>query len=283
MARRATDLHRKVRDVLGHTVPLIAEADRPIVHYESSANAGQVLLQYLGNHIDGKAVYEGHFGHLRRMVLAELIESFEQFLKALAAVCIDFLAPYTADDRLDGFVPNRGDKIAAFVNAPSLGKALCEPDTWLTNATINKRFASLLKAPSGADWESLFPQANQTPVAERPRAATLALLWQVRHNLAHNVGVLTRSDAMKLRVLSGGAVLEGGRLSPSADDIRYVKRFLDESADATNRRIGARLADILTGFHAADPGLFDAQVGADAIARKFAIPVTVNGRVGTPD
>ena len=284
MGRHAIDLNIKVREVLHNTVPLIAEADRPLVHFESTANAGTVLLKYIDNHMEAtgvyNAVYERHFGHLRRLILAELIQSFEQFLKALAAACIDFLAPYPADDRLDAFVPSRGDKLAAFVNAASLGRALCEPDTWLSNATINSRFAKLLKSPAGADWESLYPQSNHLPVSERPRASTLAVLWQIRHNLAHHVGVLTLSDSMKLRILSGGPVAVNCRLSPSADDIRFVKRFLSETAASTNRRVGFQLAAILTEFHRADPTLFAAQLKANELAQKLTIAVTVDGFAG---
>ena len=201
LPRPPINLHQKVREVLQHTSPLLPQADRPIQHFEASVNAGLLLLSYIDAHIDPNdvyaAVYDRHLGHLRRMVLTELIESFERFLKELASQCVDHLAPYTTDDRFDEFVPKRSEKIAAFINAPSIGKALCESDTWLKNSTINSRFASLLKGPSAADWEVLFPQSNQQPHAERERAATLAILWQIRHNLAHNVGVITHSDSIR--------------------------------------------------------------------------------------
>lgn len=284
LPRPAINLHLKVREVLQHTAPLLPLADRPIQHFEQSVNAGLLLLNYIDDHIDPddvyEAVYSRHLGHLRRMVLAELIESFERFLKELASVCVDFLAPYTADDRFSEFVPKRSDKIAAFVNAPSVGKALCESDTWLNNQTINTRFASLLMDPSGADWEFLFPQSNQHPAVERERAATLAILWQVRHNLAHNVGVITHSDSMKFRVLVGGPVAADRRLFPSMDDLRYIKRFLSESAARTNQRVGNRLAELLTGFHAVDPTLFDAQARANEVSQRFVFPITINGRIG---
>jgi len=139
--RPPINLHQKVREVLQHTSSLLPEADRPIQHFERSVNAGLLLLNYIDDHIDPndvyEAVYDRHLGHLRRMVLAELIESVERFLKELASVCVDSLAPYTTDDRFDVFVPKRSDKIAAFVNAPSIGKTLCESDTWINNSTIN--------------------------------------------------------------------------------------------------------------------------------------------------
>src|SRR5207245_4329216 len=159
----------------------------PIEHFERAATSGLLLLKYIVDHIDPQsvyaAVYTRHLGHLRRMVLAELIESFERFLKELASVSADFLAPYTLDDRFDEFAPRRTEQIAAFVTSSSMGKSLCESDTWINNETINKRFKSLLKSPFGANWELLFPEPNQPPNAERDRARTLAILWQMRHNL----------------------------------------------------------------------------------------------------
>jgi hypothetical protein len=273
-----------VRQVPTHSVPLAEDADRPIRHFEESANAGSSLLKYLEDHINPSdvyhAVYDRHFGHLRRMILAELLESFERFLKELASVCIDFLAPYTTDDRFDEFTPKK-TMIAAVVNATSVGRALCESDTWLNNATINKRFASLLgDAGGGHNWESLFPKANENPAAERSRAASLAILWQIRHDLAHNVGVITQSDAIKLRVLVGGPVDADRRLAPTDNDLRYVKRFLSESANRTNERVGNRLAILLTAFHTVDATLFNAQDIANEVSQRFMLPLTINGNVG---
>jgi hypothetical protein len=286
LPRPPIDLHRKVRDVLQHTAPLLPHSDRPIRHFERYVDEALLLLSYLDDHIDPgdvyEAVYDRHLGHLRRLVLLELIESFERFLKELASLCVDLLATYTADDRFDEFLPKRGDTIAAFVNASSIGKALCESDTWIRNSTINSRFASLLKEPSAAKWECLFPLRGESPAGERERAATLAILWQVRHNLAHNLGVVTHSDAMKFRVLVGGSVTPDRRLFPTADDLRYVKRFLSETANRVNQRVGARLAEILTMFHTTDPGLFDARAKADEVSGRFAFAVTINGRLGTP-
>jgi hypothetical protein len=275
-----------VRQVLQHTAPLPAEAGCPIDHFEHSADVGLLLIKYIEDHIDPQTVYPApyarHLGHLRRMVLAELIEAFERFLKELAAVCADFLAPYTLDDRFGQFAPRRAEQIAAFVTAGSIGKALCESDTWINNDTINKRFRALLKTPFGADWELPVPEANQPPVAERDTARTVAVLWQMRHNLAHNVGVLTHSDAMKFRMLIRGPVVAERRLSPSTADLRYVKRFLTETALHTNERVGRRLAQLLEGFHVAEPGLFDAQVRANEVSRRLAMAVTIHGCVGVP-
>jgi hypothetical protein len=275
-----------VRSVLQHTAPMLPGADSPIRHFEASTNVGELLLDYIGSHIDQarvyRAVYDRRLGDLRRMVLAEVLESFERFLKEVATVCSDHLAPYTLDDRFDEFAPKRTEQIAAFVTSSSIGRALCESDTWLTNKTINDRFRSLLKTPFGPDWEYLFPGPGQGTAPQRERAATLAILWQIRHNLAHNVGVITHSDSMKLRMLVGGPVPAGQRLAPTTADLRYVKRFLSETATEVNQRVGTRLAELLDGFLQADPTLFDAQARANEVSQRFAISLTIGGHAGVP-
>ncbi|HKI34998.1 MAG TPA: hypothetical protein VKA46_24290 [Gemmataceae bacterium] len=277
------NLHQKVREVLRHTQPPHPEAHCPIQHFERAATTGPGLIKYLSDHIDPArvypAVYERHMSQLRRMALADAIESFERFLKEVAAVCIDQLAPYVIDDRFDEFMP-RGERIAAFVNARSIGKALCESDTWIKNKTINDRFRSLLKEPFGGDWEYLFPKPNQGPAEERDRAKTLAILWQLRHNLAHNVGALTHSDAMKFRLLIGSHVTAEHSLVPTRDDLRFVGRFLSETALRTNERIGLRLATLLTALHQGDATLFDAQDTADEVSRRFNRSLAIDGCAG---
>ncbi len=123
MARPPIDLHQMVRQLLQHTLPLLPEADCPIDHFDASGSIGTSPINYIANHIDPRTVNPGvygrHMGQLRRMVLAELIESFERFLKEVASVCVDFLAPYTLDDRFDEFAPRRAEQIAAFVTAGS--------------------------------------------------------------------------------------------------------------------------------------------------------------------
>jgi hypothetical protein len=282
--RPPIDLDQCVRDLLQHASPGFVEPDCPIRRFEQLSNTGDALIKYIQDHIEPKdvyeAVYDRHLGHLRRMVLAELIEAFEGFIKDIAALCIDHLAPYVADDRFDEYMP-RGSRIAAFVNAKSIGKALCESDTWLKNETINERFRQLLKTPFGNPWEHLFPQETQTPVGERNRAKTLSVLWQIRHNLTHNVGVVTHSDSMKFRMLVQAKVPVECRLAPTLEDLRYVKRFLVETATHTNERIGQRLVELLTSFHGADADLFDAKEVANKVSRQFALPLSVGTEVGT--
>src|SRR5207245_1035182 len=113
--------------------------------------------------------------------------------------------------------------------------------------------------------------------AESWRFEVLGLVWQIRHSAVHNVGVITQSDAVKLRLWAKEAVASPRVLSPTRDNIRYLKRFLDETAESCNQRIGQRLADLLTTLAAGDPTLFVPQERADALTATFGLPLTVAG------
>ncbi len=211
--------------------------------------------------------------------VASLVESFERFLKEIATLCIDSLNPYVNDDRFDEFSA-KGGQIAFHLSAGSVGKALCESDTWVTNKTTNDRFRKLLKLPFGDNWENLFPEENQPPFDERERARTLSILWQVRHTITHNVGVITGSDSAKLKMLVKAKVDSDKAINPLKDDIIYVKRFLFQTAQVVNNRIGDRLAVILTKIHADNPTMFDAADLANVISRQLGYSITIDSSVG---
>ncbi len=240
-------------------------------------------LKYVEGHLARagfySSVYDRHLANLCRMSLASLVECFERFLKELAVLCIDSLVAFVNDDRFDEFSA-KGGQIAFHLTAGSIGKALCESDTWLTNKTTNERFKKLLKLPFGENWESLFPEENQSPPGERDRARTLSILWQVRHTITHNVGVITGSDAGKLKMLVKADVESSRILNPGNHDIIYVKRFLSETAQAVNVRVGNRLAQVLTILHADNPALFDSLDKANSISKELGFPVTIDSSLG---
>ncbi len=217
---------------------------------------------------------------LHRMVLVSLVEAFERFIKELAVVCVDAIAPITIDNRFDGFTASPG-LLAIQFGAGSVGKAMCESDTWLSNHSINERFRHLLKSHfAEKSWDYLFPNTKQRPDTERERAKTLAILWQLRHNITHNTGLLTDSDARRLTLMVQRPVHAGVSINPDLRDLRYVKRFLVETAEHTNRRVGFRLATLLTERHAEDPGLFIPQATADETSVKFQMSLNVGGAAG---
>jgi hypothetical protein len=282
--RKPVDLHAKVRGILGHGVALPSEAISPMLNYEDATNTNWRLLFYLDDHIGQTnhypTVYAEHLEHLHRLVLANLIEAFECFLKEMAAVCVDQLAPYVIDDRFAEFRID-GSQLAGHFEAGSVGKALCESDTWLNNESISKKFRTILRDLAGRPWEWLFPGEQHEPVAERGRARTLAILWQMRHNLTHNVGTLTKSDSHRFQLLAKQPVPPDRQLTPTRVDLRHAKRFLWECSRNANERIGHRLAELLTALHSDNPTLFLPQTKATELAQLFGLPLTVAGATGT--
>jgi hypothetical protein len=280
---RRIDLREKIADILAHHEPLAPESLSPIAQYRDAVNANLGLINYIEDHLrrvpHSPASKAKHMGHLRRLVLANLIETFERFLKELAAACIDQLAGFVTNDRYNAFTA-KGNEIVAHFEAGSIGKALCESDTWLSNDVINQRFRKLLAPPGKDVWEEyLLPARNQgkgpSKDDQEKRAATLAILWQVRHNLTHNSGVLTGSDSMKFKVLTRRQIEKGRMLVPTEVDLRYVKRFFSETADDINGRVGTQLATLLGAIHAESPSLVDPEAKAQELANLFAMPMTV--------
>jgi hypothetical protein len=284
MPRPPIDLLQKVKVILQHVGPLPAEAITPLTHYNRSITDAWNLMAYIERYLNQPplkaAVVQRHLILLRSMILVNMIETFERFLKETAAVCIDHLGKYVLDDRFNAF-SLKGSLLAAHFESDTLGKSLCESVVWLDCDECNDRFRKLLANPFQVGDFYLFPKRGQQPSGEQRTYDILTILWQLRHTIIHNVGVLTQSDAIKFKLLVHGQVEPQRVLQPTRSDLRYVKRFLDESASRTNDRVGRRLAELLTTIHAANNVLFFPQETANLVSKDFGISLTVAGAVGT--
>jgi len=285
--RPPIDLNQKIRELPSHTEPSPFLGTAPIRNYEQRMNAAELAVKYFDRHVSSSSVYaavrDRHMSLLHRMTLVMFIEAFERFLKELAVACVDELGPFAIDDRFESFTAS-GSNIALQFDSASVGRALCESDTWLNNRLINERFRHVLKSRFAAQpWnEFVFPGENQPPKVERDRAASLAILWQIRHTITHNVGHLTAADARRFRLLIKSDVPSEQLLAPTRRDLHYVQRFLVETAETTNQRIGSRLAEVMTEFHAADNAIFEPQETAARLATVFQMPLTIAGVTATP-
>ena len=285
MPRPLIDLARKIKDILQHVRPLPVEAGAPLSHHKRTTADIWSSLQYVERSFAQAsrypAVAQRHLARLYGMSLVNLVETFERFLKEVAAACVDRLADFILDDRFNVF-KIQGSGLASHFGTETLGKSLCEAGTWLDCEEINERFRKLLADPfqQGGTFFYLFPKPNQQPAGEVWRFEVMSLVWQLRHTAVHNVGVITQSDAVKLRLWAKEAVAAPVILSPTRDDLRYLKRFLDETADSCNQRVGQRLAALLSTLHAQAPILFVPQEMADRVSRAFGFPLTVAGAVG---
>lgn len=154
------DLKKWIRKIPEHSEPLPLESTTPIEHYRRGANDAYNLLQYFDRLAAAKNVYAGpqkrHRSHLAALTLVALIESFERFLKELAAACVDNVASITLDDRLAGLSMN-SRSVAAHFDEETLGRALCEANTWLDTALTTTRFGKLLASHFQSASFQIFP------------------------------------------------------------------------------------------------------------------------------
>jgi hypothetical protein len=188
-----TDLAQKIRDMIAHVAPLPPEARAPWTHYDRTSTDLWTLLLYIERNFKRlplqSTALRTHMARLHGMILVNLIESFERYLKEVAAACVDCLAQYVLDDRFNAFRV-LGSALAAHFGTETLGRSLCESATWLDCEEIN------------------------------------------------------------------------------------------ETAQASNRRIGTRLAELLSTIHAGNSALFLPQEMADRVTRTFGFVLTVAGVPG---
>jgi len=277
------DFHRLISQIPEHLGDMPTESARPIEHFRFDASGYWNLLRYFERKTtDGyPAPRERHVLRLRSMVVLGLVETFERFVKETAAICVDQLAGRVLDDRFAALSINSRSIVAHFEER-TLGKALCEADIWLNTGEINARFGRLLSDPFKSPSFKLFPEPDQKKDPDQWRRVAIDILWQLRHSIAHNSGVITRSDAAKLRLLRRGAVDGHKVLQLTSGDVWYVKLFLDDLASWANARIAARLAEVLATIHADDNTLFAPSGVADSLAQVFRETITLAGASGTP-
>lgn len=274
-------LDKLVANIPQHVEPLPPESASPIEHYRRGANDAWNLVLYFHKNMGRVNVYplpfERHARRLHAMVLLTLVETFERFLKELAAVCVDHVASLVVDDRLAKFSAN-GSAIALTFGEGTVGRLLCESQLWTEVNTIDDRFRKLLQDDSLASF-SLFPSKKDP---DEWRRRSLEILFQLRHSIVHNASVLNVSDAAKLRILGRAKVQAPRVLAPSKNDLWYAKSFLDETAIWCDARVETRLVAVLEAIHRGDGTLFEPSDRAQRLAREFGRKVTVAGATAHP-
>lgn len=276
-----------IKAIPGHNTPLPGEAAAPLSHYERTANDAWNLLAYIERNLKRTSIYQGpydrHFHRLCTRVLLALAEAFERFIKETAAVAIDHVATLLLDDRLSIFAVN-GHRMAAHFAERGLGKSLCESEQWLDCDKIDERFRRILADPFSRDSRPrfFFLPAESQASGEGWRRETLSIVWQLRHTIVHNAGVITRSDAAKLRLLVKSPVAAPVVLWPDKGDVQSVKMFLGDLAMVLTQRVAKRLGELLTLIHADDSALLEPATKAQELADQLQADVTIAGSTARP-
>lgn len=288
MPGQTSALHRHLKSLPRQSIPIAEDAGCPILHYREHSNDTGNLLLYFERKLDQTnayaAVKERHMRRLYRMAILDLVEAFERFLKEIAAVCVDEVATAILDDRLEVFSVS-GPAVAAHFQEQSIGRALCESSTWLSCEDITRRFRRLLSPPYDSQKGSfyLFPNATQQPAALRGKSELVALLFQIRHSIVHNAGVITESDAVKFSRLTQQRVSGSKYFWPDRCDVRRVKSFLDELVEIINVEVSKELAELLTTVQADDSPVFEPATKCQQLADLFQTQVQVASNCASPN
>jgi hypothetical protein len=286
MPRPPVDFKQEIVNTLSSCCELPPESVSPWGHYRRSSTDAWNLVVYMTRNVSRTNYYpkafDRHINRLHSMSLAQLVGAFERLLKELAAVCINEISDFTLDGRLDEFSV-KGSVASAHFRNSNIGSALCETDTWLNCKNINDRFRKLLADPFETGSFYVFPSGgSQQPEAERFRYELITAVFQLRHTLVHNLGVLTESDTTKLRHMLRTPLNGSQVLAPSFSNVRQIKRFLDETAQKVNERIAIRLAALLTKMHNENALIFDPAAKAQTLANLFSITTSVCGQTASP-
>jgi len=287
MAMPPIDYKQEILDTVSHSTELPPESFSPWEHYRRSANDAWNLVAYMKRNVARVNYYpkpfDRHMSRLHGMVLANLVGAFERFLKDLAVLCVNELSEFSLDGRLDTFSLS-GSVAGAHFGTGSVGSALCEADTWLNCNRINEKFRKLLADPfeeGGRFYVFPMKKAHESE-DELKRSQLISAVFQLRHTLVHNLGVITESDAIKLRQILQAPINGKKVLAPSSKNVRQVKGLLDETAKQINARMSLRLSELLSTLQQENYLAIDPAAKAQSLATLFGVSVTVCGHTASP-
>jgi hypothetical protein len=150
---------------------------------------------------------------------------------------------------------------------------------------IDRRFGKILADPNGQKRRNfrIFPRPQEQPVGLRGNRNAMMTLFQLRHAVVHNAGVLTRSDALKLSRLTKCDVSAPRIVWPDKRDIRCVKLFLDDLTKKIGQEVGSTLGQCLIEHHPSGSCTLEAHKTAKQLANAFQVPITIGGHTAQPD
>jgi len=287
MARPTVDYKQELLDAISNSSNLPPESLSPLEHYRRSANDAWNLIAYMKRNVARVNYYskpfDRHMSRLHGMALANLVGAFERFLKELAVICVDELADFSLDSRLDEF-SIKGSVASAHFATGSIGNALCEADTWLNCNRINDKFRKLLADPyeEGGKFYIFPMKKGHGSEDELKRSRLISAIFQIRHTLVHNLGVITESDATKLGQILQTDIDGKKVMTPSSRNVSQVKRLLDEAASAINERMAKRLSELLSTLQQENYLTFDPPLKAQRLVNIFGVSVTISGQTASP-
>ncbi len=267
------------------TRDVVGEAEIPLHHMTYAASHALRMVDYFIGLKNQASVYtkgfERHRKGLASLAFLQIMAAFERFLKEIAAACVDELAGRCTDDRLKVFSV---DGSAAFPHfqEQTVGRALCESTLWHGVDEINERFKKLLRLPSDPDNKNRFVLFDCQHNNSRNEVKVIRVAFQMRHTLAHNLGLVTPSDGSKLQRLLGEHRTSPAQLDIDRKHVYYLQRFLVPLCEEINLAVAKRLCLVLTEFHTQAPQLVDPHGDGQRLANLFQTSCTIANSTSTP-
>jgi len=168
------------------------------------------------------ATYRKYKWYSEYLVLLEAINAYEVFYKRSIIRLADAVRDYVPPDRLKGSIDAR-ILWSAPPSTPTT-ELIFESQLYHDLDNVDKATDALIQAKRY--------NKNSPPAALKSTVRSLQAIFQIRHTLSHNHGLVTTSDAGKLKLL-GYKAKPGEVLDPSKDDLGLaVNRALKLEAEA---------------------------------------------------
>lgn len=166
--------------------------------------------------------YNKYSWYIKQTFLLELINGFEVFYKSSIVRLAECIKPYINPDSLKGEVDakvlwhaNSGSSLIALIFEKRLFHDLLAVDD-ATNQLIGKKRYN--------------PNNKKSPIYKNT-VNKLEAIFQIRHTLSHNSGLVTESDASKFKII-GYDIKSGEAIDPIADGLGLsIARFLRDEAE----------------------------------------------------
>lgn len=189
-------------------------------------DAKKELAQLKGENYRGPkdSTYRKYKWYAEHSILLEAINGLEVFYKQTLINLGKAIRWYVPPENLGGAVDA---KILWGLSKASIPELIFEHQLYHDLDNIDKACSALIGARR---YNKKSPKANL-----KTRIKSLQTIFQIRHTLSHNHGVVTVSDKSKLEILGYSAKVKEV-IDPSKDDLRksIVKVLTDEATDFTS-------------------------------------------------
>lgn len=185
------------------------------------------------------ATFNKYKWYAEHLLLLEAINAFEVFFKRTVVHLGAAISPYVPADRVKGNIDAR--ILWTAPDSSSASDLIFESRLYHDLDVIDQATDSLVQAKRY--------NKNAPSTAMRTTVRGLQAIFQIRHTLSHNHGLLTASDAGKLRLL-GFAAKGGEVVDPTRDNFgTAIRRAMQAEAQAFTVWLLARTAAYLQDVH----------------------------------